>query len=74
MTDNEVNQSVRTKPPQFFLKIIALYSNLEILDIHVIVVVLSSLLVSSPTVGELTVTDEQQQLSKNTKKAFYTLQ
>ena len=55
----------------FFLNIIiAFCSNLEIKAIYVIVVVISSQFVSSPTVGELTVTDKQQQLARKTKKGF----
>lgn len=58
MTDNkgqskcqDIDGDVTCKPPQFYFKIIAFYSNLKIKDVHVIVVVLSSHLVSSPTVG-----------------------
>ncbi len=54
-----------------FLKIITRYTSLKIKDIYVIVVVLWPHLVSSPTVGELTVTDKQHDVYKITIKDFF---
>lgn len=71
LTDNQVNQV-------FFSPNNSLSTaTFKIKDIYVIAVVLSSHLVSSPTVGELTVTDNHQKLFMEDKKkeeAFYSLQ
>lgn len=62
LTDNQVNQVFFTQNNSLST------ATFKIKDIYVIAVVLSSHLVSSPTVGELTVTDNHQKLYMEDKK------